>query len=185
MLIREDRRTPCASRPLCYLPDGSGGIAQRGFRRHPRPDQHPVRGTQSGDGHMIGSILGCRTSGPAAGYLCPAAGQITSLAAKITDWATPRTNVQQSKRAKIKNRLRIPPWVNLPCRKEIQMGNAGLKCLNHVTLPPNSLVTNPPSGWPETVERTRDACFPAHRTVSSSRACSCERSLNLHPLFVC
>ena len=41
---------------------------------------------------------------------CPAHGQITSLAAKTTDLAAPRTNVQHPKRATAKKRLGEPLW---------------------------------------------------------------------------
>ena len=52
-------------------------------------------------------------------------GQITSLAAKIIDLALPRINMQRPERVKADKKLGEPLWVLLPCRKVIQMGNAG------------------------------------------------------------
>ena len=44
---------------------------------------------------------------------------------KMIDLVPPHTNLQPPERAKADKRLGEPLWVLLPCRKVIQMGNAG------------------------------------------------------------
>ncbi len=78
---------------------------------------------------MTGTKAKSTISNTGGGKTVSGHGQITSLGAKITDLAPPLINMQRPERVKADKRLGEPLWVLLPCRKVIQMGNAGSNIL--------------------------------------------------------